>query len=53
MRTLTVGTTIGIGFAYAGHSDPRALMETADRALYAAKEAGRNTYALLHMGEYA
>jgi diguanylate cyclase (GGDEF)-like protein len=52
-RTLKVGTTIGIGFASGGHADARALMETADRALYAAKKAGRHTYAILHMREYA
>jgi diguanylate cyclase (GGDEF)-like protein/PAS domain S-box-containing protein len=51
--TLNVGTTIGIGFATGGCTDPRALMETADRALYVAKKAGRNTYAILHTGEYA
>jgi len=52
-RTLNVGTTIGIGLASGGGVDPRALMETADRALYAAKKAGRHTYAVLHTGEYA
>jgi diguanylate cyclase (GGDEF)-like protein len=52
-RTLNVGTTIGIGLASGGSIDPRALMETADRALYAAKEAGRHTYAVLHVREYA
>jgi diguanylate cyclase (GGDEF)-like protein len=52
-RTLKVGTTIGIGLASGGSVDPRALMETADRALYVAKEAGRHTYAVLHTGEYA
>jgi GGDEF domain-containing protein len=49
---LVVATTIGVGLASGGGLDPRALMETADRALYAAKEAGRHTYAILHMGEY-
>jgi diguanylate cyclase (GGDEF)-like protein/PAS domain S-box-containing protein len=52
-RTLKVGTTIGIGVASGGYADPRALMETADRALYAAKQAGRHTYAILHTREYA
>jgi len=52
-RTLSVGTTIGVGLASGGSVDPRALMETADRALYAAKGAGRHTYAVLHTGEYA
>ncbi len=52
-QTLTVGTTIGVGLASGGTLDPRALMETADRALYAAKKAGRHTYAILHTGEYA
>ena len=52
-RLLSVGTTIGIGLASGGSADPRALMETADRALYLAKEAGRHTYAVLHTGEYA
>jgi diguanylate cyclase (GGDEF)-like protein/PAS domain S-box-containing protein len=51
--TLRVGTTIGVGLASGAGFDPRVLMETADRALYAAKEAGRHTYAILHMGEYA
>ena len=52
-HTLKVGTTIGVGLASAGALDPRTLMETADRALYAAKKAGRHTYAILHTGEYA
>nr|WP_052170059.1 PAS domain S-box protein [Massilia sp. JS1662] len=52
-HTLKVGTTIGVGLASGGSVDPRALMETADRALYAAKAAGRHTYAVLHTGEYA
>ncbi|MBW8898200.1 MAG: PAS domain S-box protein [Massilia sp.] len=52
-RTLKVGTTIGIGFASGVPASPRALMETADRALYAAKAAGRHTYAMLHTREYA
>jgi diguanylate cyclase (GGDEF)-like protein/PAS domain S-box-containing protein len=51
-HTLKVGTTIGVGLA-SGGIDPRALMETADRALYAAKKAGRHTYAVLHTREYA
>jgi diguanylate cyclase (GGDEF)-like protein/PAS domain S-box-containing protein len=51
--TLKVGTTIGVGLASGGALDPRALMETADRALYAATKAGRHTYAILHTGEYA
>jgi GGDEF domain-containing protein len=50
---LKVGTTIGVGLASGGGIDPRALMETADRALYAAKKAGRHTYAVLHTREYA
>jgi diguanylate cyclase (GGDEF)-like protein/PAS domain S-box-containing protein len=52
-HTIKVGTTIGVGMASGGGLDPRGLMETADRALYAAKKAGRHTYAILHMGEYA
>jgi len=52
-HALKVGTTIGVGLASGGGVDPRVLMETADRALYAAKEAGRHTYAILHVGEYA
>jgi diguanylate cyclase (GGDEF)-like protein/PAS domain S-box-containing protein len=52
-HTLKVGTTIGVGLASGGSIDPRALMETADRALYAAKKAGRHTYAVLHTREYA
>lgn len=52
-RALRVGTTIGIGMGNADLVDSRTLMETADRALYAAKEAGRHTYALMHVHEYA
>jgi diguanylate cyclase (GGDEF)-like protein/PAS domain S-box-containing protein len=52
-HALKVGTTIGVGLASGGGIDPRALMETADRALYAAKKAGRHTYAVLHTREYA
>jgi diguanylate cyclase (GGDEF)-like protein/PAS domain S-box-containing protein len=52
-RTLQVGTTIGIGVATADCVDSRTLMETADRALYAAKAAGRNTFALQHVHAFA
>ena len=49
-RTFDVTTTIGAALGQADAAEPRALMEAADRALYAAKEAGRNTYAVCDAG---
>lgn len=43
--TLNVGTSIGAGMS-AGTVTPKLLMECADAALYVAKNAGRNTYAI-------
>jgi diguanylate cyclase (GGDEF)-like protein/PAS domain S-box-containing protein len=46
-RTLRVTTTIGAAVADRVPVDPRLLQELADRALYVAKDAGRDCYALL------
>jgi diguanylate cyclase (GGDEF)-like protein/PAS domain S-box-containing protein len=48
--TLNVTTTIGAALGDADVPDARLLMEAADRALYVAKEAGRNTCAVLDGG---
>lgn len=50
-RELKVTTSIGIAYTHAP-VDARTLMSCADAALYAAKEAGRNTYCMksLHAG---
>lgn len=48
--TLEVTTTIGASVCDGSGAGPRALMEAADRALYAAKEAGRNTFAIFSPG---
>jgi diguanylate cyclase (GGDEF)-like protein/PAS domain S-box-containing protein len=45
--SLQVGTSIGIGFQREA-SYGLSLMALADKALYAAKQAGRNTYRQLH-----
>jgi diguanylate cyclase (GGDEF)-like protein/PAS domain S-box-containing protein len=47
---LQVGTSIGAALADQPDPAPARLLDTADRALYAAKEAGRDTYALLRLG---
>jgi diguanylate cyclase (GGDEF)-like protein len=39
-----VGTSVGIATASDGLGDPDALLQFADMALYAAKDAGRNTH---------
>ncbi len=47
--TLDVGTTIGAAIAAGPGITPRLLMESADAALYTAKDAGRNTYAIRNL----
>jgi diguanylate cyclase (GGDEF)-like protein/PAS domain S-box-containing protein len=47
---LRVGASIGAALADQPEPLPARLLDTADRALYAAKEAGRNTWALLRLG---
>jgi diguanylate cyclase (GGDEF)-like protein len=44
--SLPVTTSIGVGFSTKPETS-EAILDLADRALYAAKEAGRNTYRLL------
>ena len=46
-RVLDVGTSIGIAFRDDGLITPAQLLDLADRALYAAKDAGRNGFHLL------
>ncbi len=46
---LQVGTSIGAALADQPDPAPARLLDTADRALYAAKEAGRDTYAMLRL----
>jgi diguanylate cyclase (GGDEF)-like protein/PAS domain S-box-containing protein len=47
--TLNVATTIGAAIAAGPGMTPRLLMESADAALYTAKNAGRNTYAIRNL----
>jgi PleD family two-component response regulator len=47
---LQVGTSIGAALADQPDPAPSRMLDTADRALYAAKEAGRDTYAMLRLG---
>jgi diguanylate cyclase (GGDEF)-like protein/PAS domain S-box-containing protein len=47
---LQVGTSIGAALADQPDPAPARLLDTADRALYAAKQAGRGTYAMLRLG---
>jgi len=49
--SVQVNSTVSVGVAefHSGHEDPLALVEAADSALYAAKNAGRNRV-LLHDG---
>lgn len=44
-QTVPIGTSIGIALAPDHGNHPEKLVKSADMALYAAKEAGRNTYA--------
>ncbi|QPF71749.1 diguanylate cyclase [Roseateles sp. DAIF2] len=43
---LPVSTSVGVAYDRAGAATPEALMESADRALYEAKAAGRGSYRL-------
>lgn len=45
-RELSVTTSVGIAFHASGVVSPAELLARADKALYAAKSAGRNTYQL-------
>jgi diguanylate cyclase (GGDEF)-like protein/PAS domain S-box-containing protein len=47
---LQVGASVGAALADQPDPAPARLLDTADRALYAAKKAGRNTWALLRLG---
>jgi diguanylate cyclase (GGDEF)-like protein/PAS domain S-box-containing protein len=47
---LQIGASIGAALADQPDPAPARLLDTADRALYMAKEAGRNTWALLRLG---
>jgi GGDEF domain-containing protein len=47
---LQVSTSIGAALAEQPEPPPERLLDTADRALYQAKEAGRNTWAMLRLG---
>ncbi len=51
--TLTVTTSIGIAVSADGGASVAALMEASDQALYAAKNAGRNGYAVRAVGQAA
>lgn len=51
--TLDVTTTIGAAVGDSDAAEARLLLEVADRALYIAKEAGRNTFAILDAGSRA
>ena len=44
--TIGVTTSVGVACATASQEDAGALLERADRALYQAKQHGRNTYRL-------
>lgn len=50
-HALRVGATIGIGLADAPGVTAQGIGELADRALYEAKAAGRNTFAIARMAE--
>jgi len=46
--TLAASVTIGVAFRRQGEGDSALLLQRADRALYAAKEAGRGTFRVAH-----
>ncbi len=48
---LPIDLTVSIGCALLAGEDYEAAYKRADRALYAAKEQGRNTHVILHAGE--
>jgi diguanylate cyclase (GGDEF)-like protein/PAS domain S-box-containing protein len=50
-HALRVGATIGIGLADAPGATAQAISELADGALYQAKAAGRNTFAIARMAD--
>jgi diguanylate cyclase (GGDEF)-like protein/PAS domain S-box-containing protein len=45
-HTIEVGATIGVSVSHPSREDPEQAMRKADHAMYAAKESGRNTFAL-------
>jgi diguanylate cyclase (GGDEF)-like protein len=47
---LQIGASIGAALADQPDPAPARLLDTADRALYMAKEAGRNTWTMLRLG---
>jgi diguanylate cyclase (GGDEF)-like protein/PAS domain S-box-containing protein len=49
-RTLQVGASIGAALAGEPGLPPELLTNAADRALYSAKRAGRNTFAIVRLG---
>ncbi len=50
-RAADLPVTVSIGVAASPDRDPASLMDTADRALYRAKRAGRNRVALAEAGD--
>jgi diguanylate cyclase (GGDEF)-like protein/PAS domain S-box-containing protein len=45
-HTIELGATIGVSVSHPSREDPGQAMRKADHAMYAAKESGRNTYAV-------